>query len=245
MTTPFKNTGQWPKQLPELTEEQQRIYEDFKSIWLAELPKRYGIIEAFNHRYPLRSLNEISDPVRTLDVGAGRGGHIVFEDLSRQEYTALELRSDLAKHIQDSYPSVQVMVGDIQKGIEVPSGAFNRILAIHVLEHLPDLPKALDEISRLLSDNGRFSVLIPCDPGFAYEMARNLSARRIFEQRYKQSYKWYVASEHINSPKEIVTELKKRFEITHRVYFPLMLPITFTNLVIGLTLRHRHRNGSE
>jgi SAM-dependent methyltransferase len=240
MTTPLQNMGHWPKELPTLTEEQQRISDDFMNVWLAELPKRFGVVESFNHRYPLRSLSEISAPVRTLDVGAGRGGHIVFEDLSRQEYTALELRSELAKQIREKYPSVNVVIGDIQAGIDVPAGAFNRILAIHVLEHLPDLPKALDEVRRLLSEDGRLSVLIPCDPGLAYEMARNLSARRIFEQRYNQSYKWFVASEHINSPKEIIGELEKRFEITHRTYFPLLLPVTFTNLIIGLTLKHRY-----
>lgn len=239
MTTPLQNVGEWPKRLPELTAEQQEIYEDFKNIWLAELPKRYSIIEAFNHRYPLRSLKEIDAPVRTLDVGAGRGGHISFEDLDQQDYTALELRSELAKHIQDKYPSVNVVICDIQSRLDFSTGAFNRILAIHVLEHLTDLPRALDEIARLLSDTGRLSVLIPCDPGFAYEMARNLSARRIFEQRYKQSYEWYVASEHINSPKEIFGELEKRFEITHRTYFPLLVPVTFINLIIGLTLKHR------
>jgi SAM-dependent methyltransferase len=242
MTSPLQDTGQWPKQLPELTDEQQRIYEDFKNVWLSELPRRFGVIETFNHRYPLRSLNEVRAPVHTLDVGAGRGGHIAFEDLSRQSYTALELRAELASHIRERYPTVSVIVGDIQRGIDVPAGAFNRILAIHVLEHLPDLPKALDEIKRLLSENGRLSVLIPCDPGLAYAMARNLSARRIFEQRYQQSYDWYVTSEHINSPKEIIGELEKRFKITHRYYFPLLIPVAVTNLVIALTLKHRSRN---
>ena len=242
MTSLLHNTGHWPKELPALTDEQQRIYEDFKNVWLSELPKRYGVIETFNHRYPLRSLDEIINPVHTLDVGAGRGGHIAFEDLSRQEYTALELRSELAKHIREKYPSVNVVIGDIQAGIDVPDGTFNRILAIHVLEHLPDLPKALDEVSRLLSEDGRLSVLIPCDPGLAYEMARNLSAKHIFEQRYNQSYEWYVASEHINSPKEIIGELDKRFEITHRFYFPLLIPVAVINLVIAMTLKHRNVN---
>ncbi|HLU11420.1 MAG TPA: class I SAM-dependent methyltransferase [Oceanobacillus sp.] len=232
-------TGQWPKQLPQLTEEQKRISDDFMNVWLSELPKRFGIVEIFNHRYPLRSLKEISAPIRTLDIGAGRGTHLTFEDLDRQEYTALELRPELAKHIQEKFPSVNVVVGDIQDRLDFPDGTFNRILAIHVLEHLPNLPNALDEIKRLLSSDGRLSVLIPCDPGFAYEMARNMSARRIFEKRYQQSYDWYVASEHINSPKEIMTEIEKRFEVTHRLYFPLLIPVIPTNLIIGLTLKHR------
>jgi len=111
------------------------------------------------------------------------------------------------------------------------------VLAIHVLEHLPDLPRALDEIKRVLKPDGAFSVLIPCEGGLAYSLARNISARRIFEKRYQQSYDWFVASEHINLPHEILVELTPRFRIEQRVFFPLLAPIVTANLVIGLTLK--------
>lgn len=240
MTARFTQTGQWPKQLPALTVEQQEIREDFYSIWLTQLPKRFGFVERFNHCYPLRSFREIQSPtIRTLDIGAGRGTHIPFEPLDRQSYMALELRSELASEIRSEYPMVNTVVGDIQDRLDFDVGFFERIPAIYVLEHLPNLPVALDEIRRLLNNKGRFSVLIPCDPGFAYTIARNLSARRIFEQRYKQSYDWFIASEHINSPQEIIEQLEKRFQITHQVYFPLVFPMISMNLVIGLTLKNR------
>ena len=40
----------------------------------------------------------------------------------------------------------------------------------------------------------------------AYSLARRVSAQRIFERRYQMSYDWFVASEHINVPREIVEE---------------------------------------
>ncbi|MBX3061643.1 MAG: class I SAM-dependent methyltransferase [Anaerolineae bacterium] len=236
----FQNPGQWPKILPELTEEQERIRDDFHGVWLTELPKRYSIVEDFNHRYPLRSLKDVGTPIRTLDIGAGRGEHLEYEDLSSQEYVALELRDSLAKRIREKFPLAKTIVGDIQQRLDVPDGYFNRILAIHVLEHLPNLPKALDEVQRMLAPNGRFSVLIPCDPGLAYEIARNISAKRIFVQKYKTNYDWYIDSEHINMPSEIIDQLQQRFEITNQTYFPLALPVVPLNLIIGLTLRHRH-----
>lgn len=239
MTTRFQNRGQWPKELPKLTQEQQHIREDFYRLWLTRLPERYSLIERFNHRYPLRSFNEVKPPIRTLDIGAGRGTHIPFEDLDKQEYTALELRAELAEEIREKYPSVQITIGNIQERVDFPDGYFNRILAIHLLEHLPHLPRALNEIHRLLSPDGRFSVLIPCDPGAAYQLARNLSAKRMFEHRYQQSYDWFVACEHINTPEEIMQQLEKRFEIAHRTYFPLLVPAISANLIIGLTLKDR------
>lgn len=220
-----------------LTEEQARIREDFYEHWLEVLPKRFGLIEKFNHSYALRS----SSPQvrRTLEIGAGCGAHLCFEDLTKQEYVALELRSELAEILHISHPAAHVVVGDCQGEIGFPDGYFDRVLAIHVLEHLPNLPAALDEIYRLLSPTGLLSIVIPCEGGLAYSLARNVSARPIFEKRYRQSYDWFVACEHINRPSEIISELLGSFQIIHRTYFPLMIPIVGLNLVIGLTLAHR------
>lgn len=70
-------------------------------------------------------------------------------------------------------------------------------------------------------------------------MECSYDTRRIFEKRYQQSYDWFVDSEHINSPEEIVGELRSRFRIIHQQYFPLVIPIVPLNLVIGLTLAPR------
>ncbi len=224
----------WPKALPLLTDEQEHIRDDFVNYWLQVLPKRYGVIEKFNHTYPLRSLSP--HLTKTLDIGAGRGEHLHYENLDNQEYTALELRSELAEVIRATYPSVRVAVGDCQEKINCPDNYFDRVLAIHILEHLPNLPKALDEIKRVLKPNGLFSVVVPCEGGLAYSLARNISARRIFEKRYKQSYDWFVSCEHINRPQEILSELSSRFSLTHRSFFPFAIPSVNLNLVIGLTL---------
>ncbi|HCF28549.1 MAG TPA: class I SAM-dependent methyltransferase, partial [Cyanobacteria bacterium UBA11049] len=107
--------SKWPKRLPELTDEQQRIRDDFMNHWLQILPKRYGILERFNHSYPLRTQH--SKIKRTLDIGAGRGEHLNYEDISSQDYTAMELRPELAEVIRLAYPSVKVVVGDCQERI--------------------------------------------------------------------------------------------------------------------------------
>lgn len=233
MTGPDVASG-WPKKIAELTPDQKAISEDFYQHWLTVLPQRFSIIESFNHSYPLRSY---FSNARTLEIGAGVGAHLHFEDLKSQEYVTIELRADLADALRQKFPSVKTIVGDCQERIGYPDSYFDRALAIHVLEHLPDLPSALDQVLRVLKPGGQFSVVIPCDPGLAYSLARNISARRIFEKRYNQSYDWFIKSEHINTPAEIVGELKKRFSVVHRSYFPLVVPCNDINLVTGLTLR--------
>jgi len=226
----------WPKQIPQLTVEQERIRDDFMRHWHEVLPSRYSVVERFNHGYAVHS--EFAG-AKTLEIGAGLGEHLVFEQYQDEDYWAVELRTEMAEAIKRKYPRVHTIVGDCQQRLPVEDASFDRALAIHVLEHLPDLPSAIAELRRVLKDQGRLVVVIPCEGGLAYGLARRISAQRIFERRYKVSYDWFVKSEHINLPREIIAELKEHFEILERRYFPLRLPIITANLVIGLTMRPR------
>jgi SAM-dependent methyltransferase len=230
--------SKWPKELPILTEKQQYISDDFMAYWHEILPKRYRLIELFNHNYPVKNSN--TSFLKTLEIGAGLGEHLEYEKLLSSQlknYTALELRPNLAKQIKASYPEIEIIVGDCQINIPKPQHYYDRVLAIHVLEHLPNLPAAIKEIHRVCNPNGQFLVVIPCEGGIVYSLARKVSAKRIFEKRYNQSYDWFISREHINKPNEIIEELLKYFSITHRAYFPFLIPSINLNLCIGLTLK--------
>jgi ubiquinone/menaquinone biosynthesis C-methylase UbiE len=236
---PDQASNKWPKVLPCLSEEQQRISDDFMQHWHEVLPRRYKIVDDFNHRYPVRHAPK--DFSRTLEIGAGLGEHIEYERLSPEQtkqYVALELRPNMAETIQKRFPDVQVAVGDCQTRLPFSDNYFDRIIAVHVLEHLPMLPSAVLELFRVCDkQKGVLSVVIPCEGSFAYNLARRISAQRQFEKRYKQSYRWFIEREHLNKPAEIISELQQRFTIKHRGFFPIPIPATFCNLCIGLTLR--------
>jgi len=237
------NTGKatkWPKQLPPLSAEQLHTRDEFMKLWHEILPRRYGAIENFNQRYPVSRMVLRNWRPRTLEIGAGLGGHLNYEDLEKQEYYALELRPAMAEELSRRFPQCHATVGDCQRQLPFDSGFFDRVLAIHVLEHLPNLPAAIREVHRVLRTDGQFVVVIPCEGGFVYRLARNFSARRIFERRFKQPYDWLIESEHINVPGEIIEELCVFFDITHRRFFPFPVPLVDSNLCIGLTLRPKH-----
>jgi SAM-dependent methyltransferase len=227
-----RGTGVWPKHLPKFTDEQRRVRDEFMARWLEVLPNRYGLIERFNHGYPV----EADVTGCTLEIGAGLGEHLRYEDVSRQEYHAVELREELAEAIRKRYPEVKAIVADCQERLPFDDHYFDRVLAVHVLEHLPDLPRALDEIQRVLRPSGRFHVVIPCEGGLAYSVARRISAQRVFEKEFGMSYEWLIRSEHVNVPWEVLMELRKRFRLVRSRYFPFRVPSVSLNLVIGLTL---------
>lgn len=229
----------WPKTFPPLSPQQEQIRDDFVKLWHQVLP-RYRAIERFNHRYPLRVGGTFR---RTLEIGAGIGEHLEYEQLTPQQerdYYCLELRENMSAEIRRRFPRVQTITGDCQRRLPYPDGFFDRVLAIHVLEHLPNLPAAVEEVYRVCDKRrGVFSVVIPCEGGLAYTLARRATAQRVFEKTYKQPYRWFIEREHINVPEEILGVLSPYFEVAHRRFFPFRVPAVFCNLVIGLTLRPR------
>lgn len=236
------HTTKWPKVLPTLTPAQQRINDDFVKLWHEVLPNRFGFVETFNHNFPVK--HSRPDFKTTLEIGAGLGEHVHYEKLTPEQeknYHALELRENMAAKIREDFPRIQTIVGDCQARLDYADGFFDRVLAVHVLEHLPNLPACIREVYRLChKSNGRFLVVIPCEGSPAYSLARKISAERVYKQRYGGSYKWFYTREHINRPHEILTELDPYFTVETRSFFPLpFLPMIFCNLCIGLALRPR------
>lgn len=237
-------TSKWPKILAPITFAQEKISDDFMAHWLKLLDNRpyYSFIEKFNHNYVVKYAPK--EFLTTLEIGAGLGNHLKYEKLCekrKNHYIALEIRENVAKKFQEIHPNMKIEIGDCQKPLSFSDGYFDRILAIHVLEHLPNLPSAIKEMYRLCKKpQGQFSVVIPCEGGLLYTLARKISAERVFTHRYQQSYRWFIEREHINKPEEILEELEPYFHIVHKQFFPLFIPFIHCNLCIGITLKPRY-----
>ena len=229
----------WPKQLPPITPEDQRMCDDFMEHWHDVYPNKFSIADRFGHAYPVK--HRPAQFLRTLEIGAGLGEHLKYESLTPEQernYVAMDFRANMTKRLHEACPNIQTYLGDCQKRLDFPDGHFDRVLAIHVLEHLPDLPATIKEMHRLCNKTtGIFSVVIPCEGSLAYSLAREISAKRIFQKRYKRPYHIFIGREHINVPWEVLGEIAPYFEKTHSAYFPLPVPFEFCNLFIGATFR--------
>lgn len=227
----------WPKEPAKLSREQEEAREAWMKHWHEVLPSKFQMIEKFNHGYPVSRTSK-EKKIRTLEVGAGLGGHVAWEDLSHQEYHMLEYREDWCQILREKNPDLQVVFGDIQKQLPYPDGYFDRIIAIHVLEHLPNLPEALKEIKRLLKPEGRFQVVIPCEGGLAYGFARKISSDRMFRKKFKMPYMPIILAEHVNTLPEIIKCVEDTgFKFSDKEYFPLKIPVWFMNVCQGFELQ--------
>jgi SAM-dependent methyltransferase len=237
-------TAKWPKILPPLSPEQQQRNNEFMRIWHEELARRsrYGLVERFNHTFPVR--HSRLGFRTTLEIGAGLGEHLEYEKLTAEQernYYCNEYRENMAAGIRQRFPNVRTIVGDCQTRLDFPDGFFDRYIAVHVLEHLPDLPAAIREAHRLLNkQTGQLLVVLPTEGSPAYGLARKLSAERVWYRHYTAPYVEFYGREHINLIPEVLAELAPYFTIEHRSCFPLpFLPFIFCNLCIGYVLKPR------
>jgi len=237
-----KNTNEilslWPKKVAELNERQLEAREGFMRGWLELLPNKYGVVEKFNQGW-VAKLPLPTQKIKTLEIGAGLGEHASWEDLSNQDYYHLDYRKEFTDLLAKKFGDSQSILADIQEKVDLPAESYDRIVALHVLEHLPSLVKAVVEIVRLLKKDGFFDVVIPCEGGLAYGIARKISAQRYFEKRFKMDYIPIVKTEHVNMGYEIVRLLELFFNFETSSFFPLKVPVFTMNLCYGMRLRRR------
>lgn len=230
----------WPKKVPQLTNEQQEAKEEWMKYWHELLPTKYGAIENFNHGYVAKFANNLKSKIKTLEFGAGLGEHLKWEKTDFQDYYILEYREDWCKTISSLHPNQKVIHGDIQKKLSFSDEYFDRVIAIHVLEHLSDLPSALVEVYRILKRGGFFDIVIPCEGGLAYEFARKISSERLFVKKFNIPYKPIIQAEHLSTYTEILHELSlTKFSIIDTSYYPLKIQIGTANLCIGMRLQKK------
>jgi hypothetical protein len=231
--------SKWPKKIMPLSPEQSRVIDDWMQHFHEVSRNRFAGVVNFNHHYVI----EHSPPgfVSSLDVGAGLGEHLNYENLTPQQleaYVAIEFRPKMAEEIRTRWPTVNVYEFDCQRRTPFSDGQFDRIIAIHLLEHLPDLPSFLHEARRLLNKRiGRLLVVIPCEGGAGYSLGRLFTSKRMFEKRYGIPYRPFIAAEHVNQAPEILAEIKTLFSFESQTYYPIRVPSVHLNLCIGLTLR--------
>jgi SAM-dependent methyltransferase len=227
---------QWPKTVPPLTPAQLAAREAWYIIWLERYNKN-GIMEYFNQGFPA-SL-PVPKVCRTLQIGPGRGDTLSASDMASDTYHVLELRDEFCKKLAERMPVERIHQGSIEERQNFPDGSFDRVLAVHVLEHLPNLPAALAETERLLTPDGVLDVILPCEGEPAYTVLRYFTTKRWFESRFKMAYEPIIRSEHVNRLWEVKQALNDRFTAEITRHFPLRAPIDAVNVFVGYRFRKK------
>jgi len=186
------------------------------------------------HRLLERTLPRNVPHARVLEVGAGTGHHVNHLDRPYQAYFMTD-HDERMLGIAKSKFETAVASGRLRlerqdaARLTYPDSSFDRVIATHVLEHIPRPISALEEWHRIVRPGGVISILLPCDPGLLWRIGRTLGPRRTAE-RAGVAYDYLMAVEHVNAIFNLVAVIRYHFERIHEAWYPARIPSPDLNL---------------
>lgn len=195
-------------------------------------PLQSSVMRA-SHRLLEKAHGQKSHYGRVLEVGAGTGEHLPFVRHTFDEYVLTDLDAktlDVARSkLGGSHSGRLVFEVQTGEGLAYPDDTYDRVVAIHVLEHIYQPHLALKEWFRVLKHGGVLSVLIPTDPGLAWRLGRHMGPRRnAIAQGI--AYDYVMAREHVNPCLNLIAILRHYFPESTESWWPLPVPSVDLNL---------------
>lgn len=152
-----------------------------------------------------------------LDVGCGEGYFIRFADKRFDKYTGIDISSERLKNAREKITgmqNIQLMVCDAEK-TPFKNESFDAIFAADVLEHIKNLDAAIDEIYRIIKNDGELIISIPTENAF-YHLVEKITGGKSFF--------------HYHNSKKVNTLLKRKFKLKKTRGIPFVIPIHSVNI---------------
>lgn len=183
--------------------------------------RRYALRQRWDEQH-LRTTRRLLDPragTRILEVGSGRG-HLTrrLDDLGAIA-TGIDANPEAAAHaVARDIRAMRV------EQLDFPDHEFDQIIAVHAIEHFPQLEPAFSEMARVLRPGGRMLLIYP------YEPVRGLGAVPDAITIYRNPFRARELHRHNLRPAR-VRALGERAGLEHRhSEFRILLPQFITVL---------------
>ena len=170
-----------------------------------------------------------------LEIGAGTLAHLPFVRHRFDRYIASDHDPRVMEVAAKRAIPARVELQQLTAGrLPFDNDSIDRIIATHVLEHVPAPQEALAEWVRVLRPGGVLSIILPCDPGLLWRFGRMFGPRsRAIAAGLP--YDYYMAREHINSIHNLATILDYHFPESQVSWWPSRVPVADLNLIYAGT----------
>ncbi len=120
-----------------------------------------------------------------LDIGCGNGSLLQLMKREGWEVTGLELLGQYAQYVA---AKLDIKVHNDDFLTFESDGKYDLVSLRHVLEHIPDSPKALSKIGELLNSGGYAHLEFPNIHSLSHKWQRTLSNWGISRKKYRPEY---------------------------------------------------------
>ena len=190
-----------------------------------------GFVLRNTHALLERPFGPDANFAEVLEIGAGTLAHLPFVRHRFSRYIASDFDQVVVEAAKDEPLPAGVELLQLD-GTSLPfeDDSFDRLIATHVLEHIPFPHLAIQEWVRVLRPGGVLSLILPCDPGWAWRLGRCFGPRER-AMRSGLPYDYYMAREHVNSIHNLANILRFHFPTREITWWPLRIPSPDLNLI--------------
>lgn len=169
-----------------------------------------------------------------LELGTGTMAHFGFVKHDFDTYIASDHDPKVIDWLEQGTWDKRVKIQKLS-GNKLPftDSSIDRVIATHVFEHIPDPVSALEECVRVVKPGGVISLILPCDPGFLWQLGRSLGPRKA-ALKSGLPYDYYMAIEHVNSIQNLQRILGFHFPDRTETWWPLRVPSANFNLIYSV-----------
>lgn len=148
----------------------QKNIPDYLSPLLEKAPATWALIRANE----IRHLDKVKFKNPILDVGCGDGfvAKIVLTNRKQKIDWGIDLSSDEISYAKKSGSFKKCKVANVYD-LPFKDKSFSTVFSNSVVEHIPDLNKAMSEMSRVLKKRGKFIITVPTPYLTAYLIGVN------------------------------------------------------------------------
>jgi phosphatidylethanolamine/phosphatidyl-N-methylethanolamine N-methyltransferase len=173
-----------------------------------------------------------------IEVGAGSGAHLHFVQHEFDRYVMCDTNLEIlrsARPPEHLLKKVEIHQADAIE-LPFPDDSFDRLIATHVLEHLPRPQDVLQEWTRIIRPSGVLSIILPCDPSIPWRLGRTLGPRKA-GQDAGLPYDYFMAIEHINPIHNLVKIIDALFPEKRVRWWPFpFVPLHDVNLIYAVNI---------
>ncbi|WP_254429243.1 MULTISPECIES: bifunctional 2-polyprenyl-6-hydroxyphenol methylase/3-demethylubiquinol 3-O-methyltransferase UbiG [unclassified Ruegeria] len=169
-----------------------------------------------------------------LEMGVGTMAHFPFVKHGFDRYIAADHDPKVIEWLERKTWDDRVEIQQLSAADSpFEDNSVDRLIATHVLEHVPDPAAVLEQWVKIVRPGGVISLLLPCDPGHLWQLGRNLGARKAAENA-GLPYDYYMALEHVNPIQNLKNILRFHFPDRNETWWPLRLASPNFNLIYAV-----------
>ncbi len=191
-----------------------------------------------SHKSLERGFSKYNQP-NILEVGGNIGEHIQFVCQDFRGYTLTDYRQTGFVSQNDL---VKFEVADVHD-LPFKNDSFDRTISTCLLHHLSDPKKALEEMQRVTVHNGLISILVPCDPGLFYRLAKWIGPSRKWRKAGISNPNFYHYAQHRNHFPGLASTIDEVFDLNtlETRYWPFPMKSWNINLFATYQIRVNKR----